>query len=77
MMRGKVFKKTFSKKVKRTGLPVSFEDRKAQVDAQVRVKPKVAEDFLILNPKHKEIQNTQKLMRAHRRLPLFASKSME
>ena len=71
---GKVFKKTFSKKVKRTGLPVSFEDRKAQVDAQVRVKPKVAEDFLILNPKHKEIQNTQKFNESSSQTPIISLK---
>ena len=70
----KVFKKTFSKKVKRTGLPIEFGDRKAQIDAQVRFKPKVAEDFLILNPQHKRIQNSQIFNESSSQTPIIAFK---
>ena len=70
----KVFRKTFSKKVKRTGLPIEFEDRKAQIDAQVRFKPRVAEDFLILNPQHKKIQNSQIFNESSSQTPIIAFK---
>ena len=70
----KVFRKTFSKKVKRTGLPIEFGDRKAQIDAQVRFKPKVAEDFLILNPQHKRIQNSQIFNESSSQTPIIAFK---
>ena len=70
----KVFRKTFSKKVKRTGLPIEFGDRKAQIDAQVRFKPKVAEDFLILNPQHKKIQNSQIFNESSSQTPIIALK---
>ena len=70
----KVFKKTFSKKVKRTGLPIEFGDRKAQIDAQVRFKPKVAEDFLILNPQHKKIQNSQIFNESSSQTPIIGFK---
>ena len=70
----KVFKKTFSKKVKRTGLPIELEDRRAQIDAQVRFKPKVAEDFIILNPQHKTVQNSQIFNESSSQTPIIAFK---
>lgn len=70
----KVFKKTFSKKVKRTGLPIDFGDRKAQIDAQVRFKPNVAKDFLILNPQQKRIQNSQIFNESSSQTPIIAFK---
>ena len=39
----KVFRKSFTKKKKKIGLPVQFEDNKAKVSAQVRFKPLVAQ----------------------------------
>ena len=39
----KVFRKSFTKKKKKIGSPVQFEDRKTKVDAQVRFKSGVAE----------------------------------
>ena len=45
---GKVFQKTFTKKKKKIGLPVQFEDNKTKVDAQVRFKPRFAEGFCFI-----------------------------
>ena len=39
----RVFRKSFTKKKKKIGLPVQFEDNKAKVSAQVRFKPLVAQ----------------------------------
>ena len=68
----KTFKKSFSKKKKKTGLPVEFEDRRSQIDAQVRFKPKVAEDFIIVNPQSKTCQNTQELNEDDTQTPVLS-----
>ena len=44
----KVFQKSFTKKKKKIGLPVQFEDNKTRVEAQVRCKPRVAEGLSLI-----------------------------
>ena len=46
--KGKVFQKSFTKKKKKIGLPVQFDDSKTRVDAQVRFKPRVAEGLCFI-----------------------------
>ena len=52
----KVFQKSFTKKKKKIGLPVQFEDSKTKVEAQVRFKPRVATGLcLVLGNTYLEI----------------------
>ena len=44
----KVFQKSFTKKKKKIGLPVQFEDNKTKVDAQIRFKPRVAKGLCFI-----------------------------
>ena len=75
---GKLFKKSFSKKSKKTGLPISFEDRKSKIDTQVRFKPKVAAEFIILNPQSKGNQSDPDVFENQTQTPIisFSESSM-
>ena len=47
----KVFQKSFTKKKKKIGLPVQFDDSKTKVDAQVRFKSGVAKGLFCVSLK--------------------------